>query len=101
VFFPKRNIIAAFYKNDQVKEILNKSTHYFLSLNDILLTSKEGSKTTNLMQIERMGKFFLFKQFSLNNEAPPYHILLYKDDQLFDIEEFDSLVNVLKGILYN
>jgi GTPase SAR1 family protein len=94
-------IIAAFYKNDQVKEILNKSTHYFLSLNDILLTSKEGSKTTNLMQIERMGKFFLFKQFSFNNEAPPYHILLYKNDQIFDIEQFDTLVSILKGILYN
>jgi len=94
-------IITSYYKNDQVKEILNKSTHYFLSLNDILLTSKDSSKTTNLMQIERMGKLFLFKQFSLNNEAPPYHILLYKGDQLFDIEEFDALVNVLKGILYN
>ena len=39
-------LTCSHYKNDEVKEILNSSTHYFLSLNDVLIKpqSSQDSK---------------------------------------------------------
>ena len=91
-------IIASHYKNDEVKEILNSSTHYFLSLNDVLIKPK-SSQDSNLMQIERSGYYFLFKQFSLKYGAPPYHLLLLKNDQHFSLEQFNALVKILVTLL--
>lgn len=91
-------ILASHYKNDEVKEILNSSTHYFLSLNDVLIKPK-SSQESNLMQIERSGYYFLFKQFSLKYGDPPYYLLLLKNDQLFNLEEFNALVNILVTLL--
>jgi GTPase SAR1 family protein len=93
-------IIASYYKDTEVKEALNSSTHYFLSLNDVLVKPKSSSIESNLMQVERYGFYFLFKQFTLKDGVPPYYLLLLKNDQLFNIEDFNVLVSILKEILY-
>ena len=93
-------IITAYYKDNEVKEALNSSTHYFLSLNDVLVKPRASSKESNLMQVQRYGFYFLFKQFTLKDEVPPYYLLLLQNDQLFNVEVFDALVNLLKEILY-
>ena len=93
-------IITAYYKDNEVKEALNSSTHYFLSLNDVLVKPRASSKESNLMQVQRYGFYFLFKQFTLKDEVPPYYLLLLQNDQLFNVEVFDALVNILKEILY-
>ena len=93
-------VIASHYKNDEVKEILSSSTHYFLSLNDVLIKPPSSKQETNLMQVERSGYYFLFKQFSLKYGDPPYYLLLLKNDQHFSLDEFNALVNILVNILY-
>ena len=91
-------IIASHYKNDEVKEILNSSTYNFLSLNDALIKPK-SSEDSNLMQIERSGYYFIFKQFSLKYGAPPYYLLLLTNNLLFNSDEFNSLFKILVTLL--
>ena len=53
------------------------------------------------MVVQRLGKFFVFKQVRLKSDAPPYYLLILKEDTPDLIrEDYDSFVNLLKEILY-
>ncbi len=94
-------IIGSYYKNDDVRHLLTASTPYFLTLNDSFqTTSVMESRFENRMIVQRFGKNFIFKQIKLRKDSTPYYLLLLKEDPVFHKEDFESLSNLLKEILY-
>lgn len=93
-------IIGSYYKNEEIKHILNSLSPYFLRLNDgFEKMDYMEYNTENHTIVQRFGKYFLFKRFSLAEGAYPYYLLLYKDDSSFYNEEFLALQNLLNEIL--
>jgi len=93
-------IIGSFYENTAVRDILGASRPYFLNLSDSLdLTGPIGVQVDDQMLIQRFGKNFLFKQFSLIDGGSPYYLLILKEDPSFDQDEFNSFVNFLRDII--
>ncbi|MFX0105453.1 MAG: ADP-ribosylation factor-like protein [Candidatus Hodarchaeota archaeon] len=94
-------IIGHYYKNDEIRHILSASTPFFLTLNDSFqYTGVADSRFEDRMIIQKFGKNFIFKQISLKKDAPPYYILLLKEEPVFHKEDLDSFANLLKEILY-
>lgn len=97
-------LIGSYFKNDEIKEILNSSTPYFLTLNDSFKAaeSKGGVRRDpeNNVLVQRYNKYFIFKQISLKKDVPPYYLLLVKDDPTYNKEDIESFSNLLKQILY-
>ena len=54
----------------------------------------------NRMIVQRFGKNFIFKQITLRKDAPPYYLLLLKEEAVFHKEDLESFANILKEILY-
>ena len=94
-------IIGSFHENDAVRDILEASRPYFLNLNDSLENTGPigGQGMEDQMLIQRFGKFFLFKRFSLIDSGPPHYLLLLKNDPSFDQSEFEAFVKLLKDII--
>ena len=94
-------IVGSYYKNEKIKEILNQTTPYFLSLNDSFLYSEFiYENTEEKMIIQRFGRFFLFKPFIIKKNGPPYYLLAIREDPDIKKDEYLTLVNLLKEILY-
>jgi GTPase SAR1 family protein len=94
-------IIGSYYKDDETRHLLTASTPYFLTLNDSFQsTSVMEERFENRMIVQRFGKNFIFKQITLMKESAPYYLLLLKDDPVFNKEDFESLSNLLREILY-
>ena len=94
-------IIGSYYKDDEAMHLLTASTPYFLTLNDSFQsTSVMENRFENRMIVQRFGKNFIFKQISLKKDSAPYYLLLLKEDPVFHKEDFESLSNLLKEILY-
>lgn len=94
-------LIGSYYKNDEIKNLLNSSTPYFLTLNDSFkeMPSPSG-KIEDQMVVQRFGKYFVFKQINLKKGTTPYYLLLLKDTPEFQKEDYDALVKILTEILY-
>lgn len=94
--------IGNYYKNDEIKHLLNASTPYFLTLNDSFVdsTGLGPTKHEDQMIIQRFGKYFLFKQITLKKGTTPYYLLLLKDKPEFEEEHFNTFVKLLEEILY-
>ncbi|MFX1273739.1 MAG: ADP-ribosylation factor-like protein [Promethearchaeota archaeon] len=92
-------IIGSYYENDSIKKILNSLSPYFLRLNDGFERTEHKDQEDNYTQIERMGKFFIFKRFKLTKGASPYYLLFSKAESSFDPEEFNILISLLNEIL--
>lgn len=93
-------IIGAYYKNSAIKEILNASTPFFMSLNDRLENAQvEDNKPEDVMLVRRFEKNFLFKRFIIE-DSPPYYLSMIKDDTSFSKEELDAFINLINDILF-
>ena len=94
-------IIGWFYRDENMKDILLASTPYFLSLNTSF-DYTEGTEINNeeKMIIQRHGKYFLFRKFSLSEEVEPFYLLISKDNPEINREDFNALINLLTEILY-
>lgn len=94
-------IIGWFYRDESMKDILLASTPYFLSLNTSF-DFTEGTEliSENKMIIQRHGKYFLFRKFSLNEGVEPFYLLISKDDPEINKDAFNALINILTEILY-
>lgn len=88
-------IIAQFYKNDKIKDILASSTPYFLTLNDSLHSADDSHK----MLIERSGFAFYFNQFHLEKVKTPFFLLIIKAKNEFPAEEIDSFIKLFKPFI--
>ena len=94
-------IIGSYYKDDETRHLLTASTPYFLTLNDSFQsTNVLENRFENRMIVQRFGKNFIFKQITLKKDSTPYYLLLLKEDPVFHKEDFESLSNLLKEILY-
>jgi len=94
-------IVGWYYKDEKIKDILVASTPYFLSLNTSLdYADTMDHEGEDIMILQRFGKYFIFKKFSLNKEAVPYYVLISKDNPEINKEEFKALINLLCEILY-
>jgi len=93
-------IIGSYYENDETKHLLNASTPYFLTLNDSFQIPESGD-AGDQMVVQRFGKYFVFKQVRLKSNAPPYYLLILKEDTPDLLkEDYDSFVKLLQEILY-
>ena len=94
-------IIGSYYKDDETRRLISSITPYFLTLNDSFQsTNVIENRFENRMIVQRFGKNFIFKQITLKKESAPYYLLLLKEDPVFNKEDFESLINLLKEILY-
>jgi hypothetical protein len=89
-------IIAQFYKDDKIKEILANSTPYFLTLNDSFQKPAENS---HQMTIERGGFAFYFNQFSVEKAKMPFFILIVKMKNDFPADEIESFIKMFKPLI--
>jgi len=92
-------IIGSYYRNDSIRELLNSLSPYFLRLNDGFERAEFQNQEENYTQIERSGKYFIFKRFKLVKGASPYYLLICKEDSSFNAEEIDILIPILNDIL--
>jgi len=92
-------VIGNYYANDDIKHILNVSTPYFLTLNDSFRIPESRSGDDQMI-VQRFGKYFLFKQITLDEKSLPYYLLLLKDNPEFKQEDYESFVKLLKEILH-
>lgn len=94
-------IIGSYYKDEEVKHLLNASTPYFLTLNDSFeFTDVMEERYENRMIVQRFGRNFIFKQITLKKGLTPYYLLLLKGDPIFRKEDFETFASLLREILY-
>lgn len=93
-------IISSWYKNDNIKKILNSLSPYFLRLNDGFkkLDNIEDEDKNHII-VERHEKYFIFKQFTLIKEAKPYYIATCTGEPFLNQYEFNALINLLRDII--
>ncbi|MBN1216096.1 MAG: hypothetical protein JXA99_11735 [Candidatus Lokiarchaeota archaeon] len=96
--------IGSYYKDEAIKEILNLSTPYFLTLNDSFKAAEERNSSLknseNQVMVKRNQKYFIFKQISLKKGNPPYYLLLVKAKPEYNKGDIDILSSILEEILY-
>ena len=93
-------IVGSYYINDETKNLLSASTPYFLTLNDSFQFTQVLPGKEDSMIVQRFGRNFIFKQIKLNEDSPPYYLLMLKQDPDINKEDFESLANLLREILY-
>ncbi|MFX1363915.1 MAG: ADP-ribosylation factor-like protein [Promethearchaeota archaeon] len=94
-------IIGSYYKDDEIRHLLNASCPFFLTLHDSFqYTNPAEDKFGDRMLIQRFGRNFIFKQFELKKDMPPYYLLLVKEEPVFNKEDLESFINLLGEILY-
>ncbi len=91
-------VIGQYFENEESKQILTKSTPYFLTLNDSLENDVQGEQS---MVIERGNKRFYTDQFRIKRAAQALFLILMtpkKGEHLLR-ERIDSFVSLLQGII--
>ena len=93
-------IISSWYKNDDIKEMLNLLSPYFLRLNDVFkkLDYIEDEDKNHII-VERHEKYFIFKQFTLIKGVTPYYLSTCTDEPFLNQYEFNALINLLRDII--
>jgi len=98
-------ILGSFYKNKHIEELMNAITPFFLEVNEIFAkvsySRPHEDKPEEQMIIQKFGKNFLFKKFSLKQLKADFYFLGCKSDSDFQTEEFQLFVNLIKEILKN
>ncbi len=93
-------IIGSYYKNNTMKELLNALSPYFLRLNDEFERIETiDDETENHIIVERFGKYFIFKQFTLIKEKIRYYILICTEEPFLNKYEFNALIHLLRDIV--
>ncbi|MFX1500520.1 MAG: ADP-ribosylation factor-like protein [Promethearchaeota archaeon] len=93
-------IIGSWYRSDNILTMLNSISPYFLKLNDAF--EKAGNveaQPNNQMVVERFGKYFIFKSFTLLDSSTPYYILVCTDEPFLNKYDFNALTKLLVEIV--
>ncbi len=94
-------IIGSFYENDDVKQILNAASPYFLLVQDTFEKVRIGEcQPEDQMVVQRFGKFFFFKKFILKKQGAPFYLLVCKQNMNFDEDHYNSFIGLLKRIVF-
>jgi GTPase SAR1 family protein len=91
-------VIGQYFENEESKQILTKSTPYFLTLNDSLEDDVQGEQS---MVIERGNKRFYTDQFRIKRATEPLFLIVMtpkKGEHLLR-EKVDSFITLLQGII--
>ena len=98
-------ILGSFYKNKHVEDLMNAIMPFFLEVNEIFdkvsFSRPHEDKPEDQMVIQKFGKYFLFKKFSLKQIESNFYFLNCKNDANFNKEDFQIFVNLIKEILRN
>jgi GTPase SAR1 family protein len=97
-------VVGSYYKDDETKNTLGASTPFFLSLHDNLIYTQAKPSLQDkedFMVVQRFGKSFIFKEFSLKDDVSPYYLLILKQDANINKDEFMVFSNLLREILYS
>ena len=97
-------IVGSYYRDEETKNTLSASTPFFLSLHDNLIYTQPKSslqETEDFMIVQRFGKSFVFKEFSLKEDVSPYYLLILKQDPNINKDDFSVFSNLLREILYS
>ncbi|QEE16481.1 ADP-ribosylation factor-like protein [Promethearchaeum syntrophicum] len=91
-------VIGQFFENEESKQILTKSTPYFLTLNDSLEDDVQGEQS---MIIERGNKRFFTDQFRIKRASEPLFLIIMtpKRGEHLLREKIDSFITLLQGII--
>jgi GTPase SAR1 family protein len=95
-------LIGSYSQNDVVRNTLNASMPYLLTLNDSFQNTEAiGEEIEDQMVVKRYNKYFIFKQIPLKTGSPPYYLLVLKGDPEFENDDVESFSHLLREILYN
>ena len=91
-------VIGQYFENEESKQILTKSTPYFLTLNDSLENDVQGEQS---MIIERGNKRFFTDQFRIKRATEPLFLIIMtpKRGEPLIREKVDSFITLLQGII--
>ena len=91
-------VIGQYFENEESKQILTKSTPYFLTLNDSLENDVLGEQS---MIIARGNKRFFTDQFRLKRATQPLSLIIMTPKKGEDLlrEKIDSFITLLQGII--
>ena len=91
-------VIGQYFENEESKQILSKSTPYFLTLNDSLEDDVQGEQS---MIIERGNKRFFTDQFRIKRATEPLFLIIMtpKRGKHLLREKIDSFITLLQGII--
>ena len=93
-------IIGSYYENKDVKTILNATSPYFLQVQDTFEKVRIGEcQPEDQMVVQRFGKFFFFKKFTLKERGPPFYLLVCKENIDFNEDDYLSFIDLLKEII--
>ena len=91
-------VIGQYFENEESKQILTKSTPYFLTLNDSLEDDVQGEQS---MVIERGNKRFYTNEFRIKRATEALFLIIMtpkKGEHLLR-ERVDSFISLLQGII--
>lgn len=89
-------IIGQFFKNDEVRTILEQSTPYFLTLNDSFENAELPRKK---MIVERSGKAFYFNEITYEDDRKPLFVLMMKSKNDFTESDINTFMKVIKDLV--
>jgi hypothetical protein len=93
-------IIGAYYQDEKAKNLLIQSTHHFLTLSDFFSdVETQENASEDQINIQKSGKYFIFRNLSLEEGKIPYYLLLFKDEPEYSEEDYNALITLLNEIL--
>ncbi|MFX1554883.1 MAG: ADP-ribosylation factor-like protein [Promethearchaeota archaeon] len=97
-------IIGSFFENEEAKFLLNKTIGYFLQLNDNFLEIGLNQLDDKFL-IQKLGKYFVFRDIMIPGHSNPYHILLLSEynplNIFFNKKVYISFIQILVDIINN
>jgi len=97
-------ILGSYYKNKRIEELMNAVMPFFLEVNEVFAkvsySTPHEDKSEDQMVIQKFGKYFLFKRFSIKKIESDFYFLGCKDSA--EIKgDFQVFVELIKEILRN
>ncbi len=96
-------VVGSYYADEETKNILMKSVPLFMALNDSLRENTPGLPEDQIVA-SRFGRYLLFKQIMLEESVIPYHILLIRSDNPWNLqissEGYNEFFRMMKALFY-
>ncbi|MFX1470553.1 MAG: ADP-ribosylation factor-like protein [Promethearchaeota archaeon] len=96
-------ILGSFFEHEEARFLLNKTMSYFLQLNDNFLEIGLNQLEDDKFLIQKLGKYFVFRDILIPGDPNPYHILLLSEynplNIFFNKKVFVSFIQILVDII--
>ncbi len=95
-------IIGSYYENEYAKELMHSYIGLFISLNDSFSALGTNQEEDQIV-INKMNKYFVFKQLVLGDYYPKYNGLILKGKSPFNLqllqEDYNAFTQILSEII--